>query len=113
MQREVRNVIFTNHALDRLDQRQITQHMVVQTVQSPDRSEIERDGDTKFTKTINGRQLQVIGRWEADENKWLVKSAWVRGEEEQKRQRVPAVVGAVIALVYRLFRLFMNNRRRR
>lgn len=104
MEREIKAVIFTNHAHERLRQRRITQKMVVQAIQQPDRTEKEDDGDTKFTKTINGRALQVIGHWETDENKWLVKSAWVRGEEDTP----PSVIGQMIALIQRI----LSGRRR-
>lgn len=98
MQREIRNIIFTHHAIERLQLRRITQDMVVQTVYKPDRKEPEDDGDIKFIKTINGRNLHVIGHWEADEDKWLIKSAWVRGEDDPK----PSLIGQIIALLRKL-----------
>jgi hypothetical protein len=75
-------IVFTDHALKRLRQRRLTREMVISAVQSPDKREPEPDGDTEFIKTINGRRVHVIGLYLADERKWLIKSTWVRGEED-------------------------------
>lgn len=80
--REYKNVIFTNHALDRIELRRIPQEMVVTAIRQPDHKVLEADGDTKFIKTIRGRNVQVVSAYLADEQKWLVKSAWVRGEND-------------------------------
>lgn len=82
MQREYDNVILTDHAMQRLRLRRITPDMVVRTIKSPDRRELEADGDTEFIKTINKRKLHVISRYMDDQKRWLVISAWVRGEED-------------------------------
>lgn len=82
MQREYKDVIFTNHALERLQLRRISQEQAVRTIQSPDEKEREEDGDTKFIKNFNGREVQIIGTYLRDERKWMVKSAWVRGEDD-------------------------------
>jgi hypothetical protein len=76
------SVVFTDHALKRLRQRRLTREMVISAVQSPDKREREADGDTEFIRTINGRKVHVIGLYLADERKWLIKSTWVRGEED-------------------------------
>lgn len=64
--------------------RRITEQMVEQTVQKPDSKTLEDDGDTKFVKTIANRNIQVVGKYLADDRKWLVKSTWVRGEDDPK-----------------------------
>ena len=84
MQREYENVIFTDHALKRLRRRRITADMVVRTIQKPDRRELEADGDTKFIKDIQTRKVHVVSRYLDDQQRWLVISAWVRGEEDPK-----------------------------
>lgn len=84
MQREVNNVIFSDHALQRLRRRRISQDMVVHAIQSPDRRQPESDGDMKFIKEINSRKLHVVSHYLDDEKKWLVVSAWVRGEDDPK-----------------------------
>lgn len=82
MQREYRHIVFTNHALERLQLRRITQEMVASAIYEPDRREREADGDIEFIKTIQGRKVHVIAFRLNDEQKWLVKSTWVRGESD-------------------------------
>jgi hypothetical protein len=80
--REYKNVIFTDHALERIKLRRITQEMIVTAIRQPDQKVLEADGDTKFVKHIGGRNIQVVSAYLSDEKKWLVKSAWVRGEDD-------------------------------
>lgn len=82
MQREYKNVVFTKHALERMKLRRITQDMIVTAITKPDSRKLEADGDTKFIKTLNGRPLHVVSAFLEDERQWLVKSVWVRGEDD-------------------------------
>ena len=82
MQREYRHIVFTNHALERLQLRRISQEMVASAIYEPDEREREADGDVEFIKTIQGRKVHVIAYRLNDEQKWLVKSTWVRGETD-------------------------------
>ncbi len=82
MRREYKNVIFTKHALERLELRRLTQEMIFTTIIRPDHYREERDGDSKFIKVVNGRQVHVVSVYLPDEQRWLVKSAWVRGEND-------------------------------
>lgn len=84
MQREYKNVLFTDHALQRMKRRRITQEMIVNAIKKPDRQEREADGDTKFIKIIDKRNVHVVSLYLQDQKQWLVKSAWVRGEEDSK-----------------------------
>ena len=77
-------IVFSKHAHERLEQRKITQEMVLATIQKPDRSYPERDGDTKFIRKINGAKVHVVCKPLPEENKWLVKSAWIRGEYDSQ-----------------------------
>lgn len=102
-----KNIVFTNHAEQRMKLRRITPEMVVSTLQKPDDRELESDGDTKFIKTIQGRKVQVIGAYLEAEKKWLVKSAWVRGEDDPK----PVWLQLIQALL-RMIGIGKNSRRR-
>lgn len=82
MKREYNGIVLTDHAIQRARLRRIRPEMIVQTVKKPENREIEDDGDTKFTKTINGRKVQVIGFYDDDDRKWIVKTMWVRGEDD-------------------------------
>lgn len=76
--------VLTDHAEERMVLRRITRDMIAQALDKPDRKEAEPDGDTEYIRTIKGRQLHVIAFYKADQKKWIVKSAFVRGEEDQK-----------------------------
>lgn len=79
--------ILTNHAKERMVLRRISRDMIAQTLNTPDRTEIEPDGDTEHIRILSGRQVHVIARYEADEQKWLIKSTWVRGEKDAAWQK--------------------------
>ena len=76
------DIEFTKHAHERMQLRVISEDMVVKAIRNPDKTFLEDDGDTKFIRKVNGANLQVICKPLPDENKWLVKSAWVRGEDD-------------------------------
>jgi hypothetical protein len=108
MQTSSDDIILTDHARERMQLRRISPVMIAQTIRQPDRTEREDDGDTKFTKSIDGRQVQVIGRWESDESKWLVKSTWVRGEDDPK----PTLLGQLLSLAIKALRAWLGGQRR-
>ncbi len=76
------NIVLTKHAQARMKLRRITEDMIVTAIKKPDEHYVEEDGDTKFIKTVQNRNLHVVSAYLADERKWLVKSVWVRGEED-------------------------------
>lgn len=82
MNREYKNAIFTRHALERLKLRRITQDMVIRTLTKPDSTQKEADDDTEFIRVVDGRKVHVIAAYLKDEKKWLIKSVWVRGEDD-------------------------------
>ena len=91
-----KNLIFTNHAFDRLSLRSITQDAIWQTITYPEKK-YPQDQTTKFIKSVQDRRLHVIASWLTKENKWLVVSVWVRGEEDKE-----PVVWQLITLPFRL-----------
>lgn len=90
-------ITFTHHAEERMALRRITRAMIAAAVEAPDRTEPEADGDTKFIRRIEGRQVYVIGRYLPAERKWLVKSTWVRGENDP-------LLGRLLAWLRKLLR---------
>jgi hypothetical protein len=74
--------ILTDHAMKRMRLRGITADMVQHAIVKPDERKVEADGDIKFIRTLDHRQLHVVARYLDDEKKWLVKSTWVRGEDD-------------------------------
>jgi hypothetical protein len=77
------NIVYSKHAEERMQLRAITKEMVLKTIRNPERTYIEDDGDTKFIGTVDGVKLHVVCKPLPDEGKWLVKSAWVRGEDDK------------------------------
>lgn len=94
--------ILTNHAEERMLMRGITNEMIAQTLERPDRKENESDGDIEHIRTLNGRELHVIAFYKNDQKKWIVKTVFVHGEE----------TSPVIKWVFDIFgaiRRFLNN----
>ena len=77
-------IMFTNHALERMALRSIFPDEVKQTIIYPRETFDDEEGKVKFIGkelTLN-RAVHVIGRFVPEEDKWLVISTWVRGEED-------------------------------
>lgn len=79
-----KHFILTDHAEERMKLRRITQEMIAKTLQKPDERESEADGDIKFVRTLDKRPVHVVAKYLDDEQKWLIKSVWVRGEDDPK-----------------------------
>jgi len=77
-------IIFTKHALERLAARHIDKQDIIETLQYPQRFKSQPDGKRKFIKYINGRHLQAVATHIPSEDKWIVVSVWVRGEQDQE-----------------------------
>lgn len=84
MKSEYKNVIFTDHARQRLRQRRITQDMAVQAIKKPDKKMPEEEDKVRFVREIKDRNVQIVARYLDDEKKWMVVTAWVRGEEDPR-----------------------------
>lgn len=84
MEQTYKNLIFTDHALNRMRMRTISQEAIWQTVHRPDRSKPEeKPNTTRFIRTVNDRTYHVVGTYLSEQDKTLVISTWVRGEEDQ------------------------------
>ena len=69
-------VIFTNHAIERLHQRQITQGDAWYTFKHSDQqSRGKTPGSWKFSKSYGPQTIQVIGK-KNDEGQWVILSCW-------------------------------------
>lgn len=74
-------IILTDHARERMMVRRISQRMIQQTLENPQGSEKEDDGDTQFYRTLDGRRVHVVAK-PLERNEWLIKTVWVKGEED-------------------------------
>lgn len=83
---QTENLIFTKHALERMERRGISKEMIRRTLSNPDITvpghNPKKDDQVKFIKTINSRRLHVVATL-LPEKKWLIVSSWVKGEEDK------------------------------
>ncbi len=75
-------VVFTKHARERMDLRRINEDMIIQIMRKPNAMHNLEDGKIKFIGKAMGAKVHAIGKPIPEENKWLVISLWVRGEED-------------------------------
>ncbi len=76
--------IFTKHALQRLSERAISQEKAELVLRNPDKTIPGKKPNTvKFIRTLNDRNIQIVATYLEDQKKWLVVSAWVRGEDDK------------------------------
>jgi hypothetical protein len=78
-----RQLVFTTHAWERLQDRHVTPDAISQAVQSPTERVTLDGGKTKFIKTVSGRLIHVVAHWLPQEQHWLIVSVWVRGENDR------------------------------
>jgi hypothetical protein len=97
MDKNYKNLVFTNHAFDRIKSRTVTQDAVYLTVNNSDKKYKNNDHSTKFIKTVRSRKVHVVANYLNKEKKWLVVSVWVRGEDD----KVP-FVWTLITLPFKL-----------
>jgi len=82
-QREYGGVIWTNHAMERLSKRNIHQSDALKVMQKPDKTfPGKKENSIKFIRELNGRKIHLVGSLN-EYKKWVVVTAWVRGEEDQ------------------------------
>lgn len=68
--------IWTNHALERLDQRGLTQDLAYQTIQAPDKILSAREGATEYQRWFGKSRVTVICK-KTDRGETLVLSNWI------------------------------------
>ena len=86
--------------------------MVISAIELPHEYYREGDGNTKFIRTVNGRRLYVICQPLEDQRKWLVKTLWVRGEDDEgrvvkKQNKKNADIFLVLFLLFMLLLLVL------
>ncbi len=70
-------VIWTNHALERLGQRGLSQHMALETFKSPDKKMAgKKSGSIELQKKFNTSTVTVIAA-QSEKKEWLILSCWI------------------------------------
>lgn len=88
MEKNYKNLIFTNHALERMSKRSISKDRIWEVVNHPSKVfDSNSNGSDKYSKKyirrINDRNYHVVATYLPKENKQLVISVWVRGEDDK------------------------------
>lgn len=79
----MKSPILTKHARERLHQRRISEDAIASVLSKPERTEPGAKPDTvKFIRTLNGRTIHAVGTYLKDQDRWLIVSVWVRGEDD-------------------------------
>lgn len=101
--------IFTKHALQRLSERSISQDAAEAVLSHPDSTVPgKKPGTVKFIRQLQGRNIQLVATYLDDQKKWLVVSAWVRGEDD----KVPFIwqlITLPFKLILMLLKLIWNS----
>jgi hypothetical protein len=70
-------LVFTNHALQRLEERQFPQRMVVETFNRPDTSHPAKQvGAFEYRKRFDASTVTVIAK-QNERREWVVLSCWI------------------------------------
>lgn len=77
-----KGVILTDHALERMRQRRVTEEMVLSTLSRPDRSRYA-DAKEKFIYNKSfGREMVEVVAGQNERKEWVVVSVWSRPESQ-------------------------------
>lgn len=74
--REFGGAIWTNHALERLGQRGLSQSVAFQAFQYPQRTTKGRDGTFEYQKDFGKSTVTVIAK-QNEKKEWLILSCWI------------------------------------
>ncbi|NCO12648.1 MAG: hypothetical protein COZ34_04980 [Candidatus Pacebacteria bacterium CG_4_10_14_3_um_filter_34_15] len=97
-----KNIIFTKHAIERMNKRSISKDKIWQVINHPDKtfnesSSNEKGVTKKFIKETGDRKYQVIATYLPNEQKHLVISTWVRGEDDKQ-----SIIWLIITLPFKI-----------
>ncbi|RJQ24419.1 hypothetical protein C4577_07965 [Candidatus Parcubacteria bacterium] len=75
--RYYKGAIWTNHALERLDQRGLTQDLAAQAFNRPDNSiQGKKPGTIEFQKRVGKSLITIISK-KNEKNEWIILSCWI------------------------------------
>jgi len=85
MNNDFGNVIWTNHALQRLKERGISQSDAWATWSRPEQSRYAQSkGAWVFYRTYNGEKIEVVSK-KNEKGQWIILSVWSRKVEESRK----------------------------
>lgn len=80
---------------------------IYETVKNPDKKQSKGESKQKYFKTIRDRNYQVIATYKPDQRKYLVISAWVRGEDD-KQSLVWILITAPFKVLFWIIKLLLK-----
>ncbi|MBI2033020.1 MAG: DUF4258 domain-containing protein [Candidatus Levybacteria bacterium] len=91
MQQYEGGIVFTNHALDRLKERGISQDKAVAVFKTPDRIFSGKKAYTKeYVKRVEEKKITLIAK-QNEKGEWVILSVWIdpplAGSKDAKRQQ--------------------------
>ncbi len=87
MKHQYLGVIFTNHALNRLYNREVNQSKAYKTLKKPDKKEAGKTiGSYKFSRDFGDYILQLVAK-KNDKKQWIVLTCWVKEKFASKKQK--------------------------
>ncbi len=95
MSETYKNLVFTKHAWTRAKDRSLSKDLIYQVVSFPDKT-YHNQANFKFIRIINGRKIHVVAT-PIENNKFLIISTWVRGEEDQQ-----SIIWLLITLPFKI-----------
>ncbi len=109
MDKNYKNLVFTNHALERLKLRSVTQNQVWQVISYPDKKfPSNKLKQIKFTRFINNRNIQLVAKYLEDQKKWLIVSVWVRGEDDPTPFMWKVII-SLLAIIAKTARIILSH----
>lgn len=75
-QRVYKGAIWTNHALQRLGQRGLTQELAASAFTNPDNVIPAKNGGTEYQKRVKNSLVTVIAK-KNEKGEWLILSNWI------------------------------------
>ena len=98
--REYKGTIWTNHALQRIEERGIRQGDAWATWSKPDKSKYSKSrGGWVYTRTWGTEQIQVVAK-QNEKGKWLILSVWGKTVKVQSDKQVrPSLFSRLINFI--------------
>lgn len=106
-QRFYGNMIWTDHAVERLKKRHISQADALKVMANPTKTfPGKKPGTVKFIRTINDRRIHLVGKLN-EQKQWVVLTAWVRGEEDRD-DVVVRIVKWIFSMIFKILKALIK-----
>lgn len=95
-QREFKGTIWTNHALDRMQDRGIKQGDAWATWKKPDQSRYAATkGAWVYYRTWGNQRIEVVAK-QNEKKEWIILSVWSKTTSDSKKTKQPSILRAML-----------------